>query len=49
MVKELGVVKLLGNALLAFPETNPEELKLLKGSKESCNKIRKDNLMQKKK
>ena len=48
MVKELGVVKLLGNALLAFPETNPEELKLLKGSKESCNKIRKDNLMQKK-
>ena len=43
LLKELGVVKLLGNALV-FPDTNPDELKLLKGSKESCNK-NKDELM----
>ena len=36
LAKELGVVKLLGKALVA-PDTNPEELKLLNGSKESCN------------
>ena len=47
LLKELGVVKLLGNALV-FPDTNPDELKLLKGSKESCNK-NKDELMQNKK
>ena len=46
LLKELGVVKLLGNALV-FPDTNPDELKLLKGSKESCNK-NKDELMQNK-
>ena len=46
-MKELGVVKLLGKALVA-PDTNPDELKLLKGSKESCN-INKDKLMQKQK
>ena len=32
LLDELGVGKLLVNAL-EFPETNPEELKLLKGSK----------------
>ena len=32
MLDELGVGKFLVNAL-EFPETNPEELKLLKGSK----------------
>ena len=47
LLKELGVVKLLGKALVA-PDTNPDELKLLKGSKESCN-INKDKLMQKQK
>ena len=47
LVKELGVVKLLGKALVA-PDTNPEELKLLNGSKESCN-INKDKGMQKQK